>query len=317
MKSNPLTILRNFRPGKTWIILGVALAIGLLAALTARSYLSSQMAAIEARGKGQTMLALVAKADLPKGAVLSKENVAVRPIPIEFAHSVALTPDDFDRVSGQPLAYAVKGGEMILWGLMETAKVPTFSARVENGRRAMTVPVDEINSISGMLEPGDLIDLMLTMDRGGQKITFALLQSVEVMATGTRSVDDPQGGRTGYSTVTLDTTPEEAQNIIVARDSGKLTALLRNPGDKTQIGKGSYDMAALLGQRAGPSMPGSARRAVPVIYGGASGTLAPEAANLRRFGGPAASEDSEESKAQPAAASGAPAGPRTLTQVLR
>lgn len=300
MKPNPMNTLRNFRPSKTWIVLGVALVIGLLAALTARSYLSNQMEAIEARAKGKTVNILVAKVDLPKGATLSKANVAVRPIPIEFAHSVALTPEDFDRVAGQPLAYPVKSGEMLLWGLMETQRVPTFSARVEAGRRAMTVPVDEINSISGMLEPGDVIDLMVTLDRNGKKITFALLQSVQVMATGQRSVDDA-GEKHSYSTVTLDTTPEQAQNIIVARDAGRLTALLRNPQDKQLIGKGSYDMAALLGQTGGPAVAarhsGTVRRAVPVIYGGSNQVLAPEAAYLNKYAAGAAGEPARASAA--------------------
>lgn len=286
MKPN-LTKLRNFRPGKTWIVLGVALGIGLLAALTARSYLSTQMQAIEARGKGKTINVLVAKHDVAKGAALSKDNVAVRPIPVEFAHSVALTPDDFERVAGQPLAYAVKSGEMLLWGLMETQRVPTFSARVGSGRRAMTVPVDEINSISGMLEPGDIIDLMVTMERNGKRITFALMQSVQVMATGQRSIDDNAGEKRSYSTVTLDTTPQQAQNIIVARESGKLTALLRNPQDKALIGKGSYDIAALLGQSDAPARS-SARssRSVPVLYGGNSSKLPPEALRLQKFAAP-------------------------------
>lgn len=305
MKLTPFNKLRNFRPGKTWIVLGVALVIGLMAALTARSYLSTQIEAIEARAKGKTVLVLVAKTDLPKGALVSKETVAVRPFPVEFAHSIGITPADFERIAGQPLAYAVKSGEMLLWGLMETQKVPTFSARVETGRRAMTVPVDEINSISGMLEPGDVIDLMVTMDRNGQKVTFALLQSVQVMATGQRSVDDPAGGdeKLNYSTVTLDTTPVQAQNIIVAREAGKLTALLRNPQDKQLIGKGSYDMTALLGQQ-GPPRSGNApaRKGVPVMYGGTGRTVPPEALRLRKYGAPPAAAGDVADLSEPAPA---------------
>lgn len=149
----------------------------------------------------------------------------------------------------------------------------------------MTVPVDEINSISGMLEPGDIIDLMVTMERNGKRITFALLQSVQVMATGQRSVDDAAAGeKRSYSTVTLDTTPQQAQNIIVAREAGKLTALLRNPQDKALMGKGSYDIAALLGQGNAPvGNVARERRGVPVIYGGNAAKLPPEALHLQKY----------------------------------
>ena len=286
MKLNPQK-LRNFKPSRTWLVLGVALAIGLLAALAARSYLSRQMAAIEARAKGSMANVIVAKANIAKGTKLSASNVAVRPIPLEFAHSLAVTPDSFDQIDGQVLAYPINAGEMILWGSMEGKKVPTFSARIDAGRRAMTVPVDEINSISGMLEPGDIMDLMVSIDQKGKKITFPLLQSVEVMATGQRSVDDPKSGeRRQYSTVTIETTPEQAQNVIVAREVGKLTALLRNPQDKSPMGNTNYDIEALLGLKGNAKGVGNGDREIPVIYGGSSTKPSPDATRLSEYPAP-------------------------------
>lgn len=283
MKTSPL---RNIKLNKTWVILGVALVIGILAALAAKVFLSNQLEAIESRGKSKTVNIVVAKVDIAKGIKLSSENIAIRPIPVEYAHSVAVTPDNFERINGQAMAYPVKAGEMILWAMMETQKVPTFSARVEAGRRAMTVPVDEINSISGLVEPGDVIDLMVTLDQKGKKITFPLLQSVQVMATGQRVEDDPKSGeRRQYSTVTLNTSPEQAQNVIVARDVGKLTALLRNPEDKQSIGNASYDIAALLGQKSSGKASALAGDGIPVLYGNNISKLPPEAL---RLGAPAA-----------------------------
>jgi pilus assembly protein CpaB len=279
-----VTRLRRIRPNRTWALLLVAVTIGGLAAVSARSYLAHQMQAIEATAKGKTVTVIVAKRDLAKGAVLSADNMALRPIPVEYAHSAALLPDDFERVDGQRLGYPVKSGEMILWGLMETHRAPTFSAHVTSGRRAMTVPVDEINSISGMLEPGDSIDLLATIDRNGRKTTFPIMQNVEVMATGQRSQDDPKsGGPRQYSTVTIDTSPEQARLLIAARDGGKLTALLRNPQDRQPIAS-QVDAAALLGLTdARPVASGGharARHAVPVLYGTTLKAAPPEALHL-------------------------------------
>lgn len=311
MNLDKLKQLRQFRPGKAWIILGVALAIGGLAAFAANAFLSKQVEAIEARGKGKLVNVVVAKVDIARGVKLDNTNVAVRSIPSEFAHSVAVTPDDFPRIDGQPLAYPVKAGEMILWGLMETQRTPTFSTRVESGRRAMTVPVDEINSISGMLEPGDMIDLIVTVSQDDKKLTFPLLQKVHVLATGQRSVDDPAGGpRKSYSTVTIDTTPEQAQNLIVARDVGKLTALLRNPQDDEAIGAQTNDLASLMGFKGKPHGGKGAGgpaplRAVPVIYG--NGKVPPEALHLRRTAAaraaaPTSADAANEEQAVPAEA---------------
>ena len=259
----------EFRPklNRTWIILGIALLVGTLAAFAARSYLSSQIEAIEARGKGRTVKVIVASRELKRGDKVSSANVAVRAVPVEYAHSVAIAPDAFDRVDGQVLAYPVHAGEMILWGLMEGKRVPTFSARVEAGHRAMTVAVDEISSISGLLEPGDLIDLLVTLERKGRKITRPLLQGVQVMATGQQVVDSPrEGERRQYSTVTIDITPAQAQNVILARDAGRVTALLRNPDDKKPMAGGNADMTALLATTAPTASPQG--EGIPVLYGG-------------------------------------------------
>ena len=257
----------RLKQNKTWIVLGMALVMGSMAALGTRGYLTTQMEAIEARGKGQTVNVLVAKRELKRGDKISADTVAVRAVPLTYAQSSAISPEGFDRVDGQALAYPVRSGEMILWGLMEGKRVPTFSARVEVGHRAMTVAVDEINSISGLLEPGDQIDLLVTIDRKGKKITRPLLQNVQVMATGQRAVDSPrEGEQRHYSTVTLDITPAQAQHVIMARDAGKVTALLRNPGDKHRIAGGNADMVALLAENAVKQTD----TGVPVLYGGSA-----------------------------------------------
>lgn len=276
-----ISIPARLQLNKTWLILGAAAGIGLLAAFIAYSYLSRQIAEIEARAKGETVPVVVAKRDLNKGTRLTAETVAIRNVPRDYAHSVAVAPEQFESLHGQALAFPMKAGEMVIWGLVEGKKTPTFSARVANGRRAMTVPVDEINSISGMLEPGDMIDLIVTLDRKSKKITLPLMQSVQVMATGQRSVDDPRSGeKRSYSTVTLDTNPEQAQNIIIAREAGKLTALLRNPGDKQPLPINHAELAALLGSGRDAIVLDGVRE-IPVLYGG-SARLQAEALHLRK-----------------------------------
>lgn len=266
---------------KTWIILSVALAIGALAALGARGYLNKKLAEIDARARGKTVNAVVAKHELRKGEKISTETVAIRQIPVEFAHSQAVQPEHFDRIDGQPLAYPVKSGEMILWGLLENKRTPTFSVRVKPGHRAITVPVDEINSISGLLEPGDIIDLMAAVDQQGRKHIFTLLQNVSVMATGQRAENDPKSGeKRTYSTVTLDTSPQEALNIIRAREAGKLTALLRNPEDKNPLGKPLGDPGDFFDAR--KASPNSPTGGVPVLVGGRSGKIPLEGQYLNR-----------------------------------
>lgn len=260
------------RPGKTTLVLGLALVIGVIAALAANRFLSARIDAIEARSRTAMVEVVVARTDLPKGQEIGPGNVALRPIPRDYAHSNALTNDSFGSAVGRKLAYNIRGGEMLLSSMLEASKPATFSARVGMGWRAMTVAVDEINSISGLLEPGDVIDLIASLDRKGNKLTMPLLQGVQVIATGQRLVDDPiTGERKQYATVTLNVTPSQATTLIAARDSGKITALLRNPGDRQAVPGDALDMNALLGQGLNQDPE------IPVLYGGRVSKFPPEA----------------------------------------
>jgi pilus assembly protein CpaB len=248
------------------------------------------MEAIAESSKRETVDIVVVKSEVVAGTKLGKENLAVRKIPVDFAQSGAVRPEDFARIDGKAIAYNLRSGEMLMWSQMEAQRAPTFSARLPPGRRAITVVVDEISSISGMLEPGDLIDLMFAVEQNGQKVVMPLLQSMQIMATGQRVVDDPKSGeKAQFATVTLNATPEQAKNIIIARETGKLTALLRNPNDKEPIGSKSLDLAALFGSR---RLAPHSIQVVPVLYGGSGAKFPQEAL---RFGDARASQPSRPS----------------------
>src|SRR5262249_39351191 len=147
----------------------------------------------------------------------------------------AVVPEQFERVAGQRLAYPVARGEMLLWSLLEEQRSSTFSSRLAVGRRAITVQVDETNSISGMLEPGDRIDLMVSLKNGGRSFMFPVLQNVTVLATGTRATrgaapEGKAGSGRSFNTITLDVSPQEAERMLAAREAGKVEAVLRAPG---------------------------------------------------------------------------------------
>lgn len=258
-----------YKINKNWIVLVSALSVGGLAAWGAKNYLGGQIAEIESREKNKAMVqVVVAKIDLAKGSPLLAENMATRSIPQEWVHSGAITPDQFGRAEGSVLAYGANAGEPVIWAQLEGQRAPTFSARLTQGRRAVTVPVDEISSLSGMVEPGDLIDIVVSIKNDKKNFTFTLLQSVTVLATGTKASQeekDPEGRSRTFSTITLDTSPEDAKRVIAAREVGRVTALLRAPNDGSQVSKTRTDALGLLGLATGMA---SASSTVPVIYGG-------------------------------------------------
>lgn len=253
--------LASFRKlNKTWASLAAAIVIGMFAALAARSVLGDRVDAIKSRFNSDTVDVVVLREAIRQGTPLSRHTLSIRTIPVEYAQSGAVRPRDFYQVDGRAVAYDLKGGDMLMWSQLERPRAASFSERLRPGQRAVTVVVEEFNGASGTLQPGDLIDVLYTAERDGSKVVAPLLQAVQVMATGQRAVDDPASGVTSrLATVTLNATPDQARKLIIARETGKLTALLRNPHDKPA---GASDRAGL-----GAAIRQASVRTVPVFYG--------------------------------------------------
>lgn len=256
-------------------VLVMAVAVGLGGAMAAHYALTRSLQEQTAT-RHATLRVVVARDELPAGALITADTVSVREVPAEWAQSTALKPDEFGGVENARLKNPVGKGEMIMWSMIEKPADRQMSSVVDRGRRAVTVPVDEISSLSGMLQPGDLIDLIVSADREERVVSFPLLQQVRVLATGSQMRAVPGGEDGGaqqrlFTTITLDTTPEEARRVIAARDAGRLTAILRNPEDKQPIGDYRLSMTDLLGNGAKPAVAarkGSAPSAgLRIIYG--------------------------------------------------
>lgn len=269
---------------RTALILLVALGFGLAAAWLSTRYLHGRVADLEQRNRQQTTRVVVARIDLAAGTRIAHDKVAVREVPRDWVHSAAVTPEEFERVDGSTLAFDARGGEALMWSQFEAPRARTLAARLSAGRRAATVAVDEISSLSGMLTPGDFIDLIVTVRKDQHNFTFPLLQGVAVLATGGLIHAEDAAGRTrDFSTVTLDLDPEQAAQVVAARTVGKLTALLRAPGDRGVLPATRSDALAMLGlQPKAPAAP-ALRAGVPVIYGGA-GNPSLQAAPAHGFG---------------------------------
>src|SRR3546814_12825347 len=101
----------------------------------------------------------------------------------------------------------LRSGDPILPVHATAHEAGAFSSFLSSGRRAITMPVDAINSVSGLLQPGDLIDLYVSFAYQRRRITAPLLPGALVLATGanTKYAIDSVSARPGDSaTVTLD-----------------------------------------------------------------------------------------------------------------
>ena len=256
---------------RNWLTLAGALAMGGIAVFLSNKLLHDYKAKLDAqeRDRHKMVKVVVAKRDMERGSVIAGDSFALREIPKEYVHASALRPGQFDQYTGQRLAVGLKRGEPLLEAHLESTSA-VFSATLPKGYVGLTTEVDEVNSISGMLRPNDHIDLILSArpstGQGSEK-TFPLMSNVEVLATGqvTRKRDGTDQART-YTTITLAVTPEDADRVVVAKSSGKLTAVLRNPEDTRPNSTVAMGIDQLF-----PKVKGKVYHPVQYIIGGSGG----------------------------------------------
>ena len=253
---------------KNTMLLGGAITLGILCFAGAQYYFRTYLAQAELRlaGSYKTKKVIVAAVDLPAGTAFSTDNLAVRTIPERYLSSNAIGPDELDTIRGQHAINSLKPGDPIDRGTIERADRAALSTTIQSGERAITFPVDEISSISGMLVPGDIIDLMFTGPAPLASIASAnpatglenqnttpkeqlhvrmILQAVPVIATGKitkrQTIKTENGAQkevdVDFNTVTLKVNPTDAEQILLGQKLGQLTAILRNADDKKPLGK--------------------------------------------------------------------------------
>jgi pilus assembly protein CpaB len=253
------TINRNL------VYLVVAVLLGVVASMMAVHYVNKQVAARTQTGTKETREVVVPVRDLEQGATLTSDDVAVRDVPATFVPADAITPDDYDAYMGQVLRAPLAHGAPIPSAAVETV-AEHFSSIIEPGNVAYSIQVDETTSVSGLLVPGDHIDLLLLTDDNENDRIRPLLGNVLVLATGQlakgvrASGEDNPGS---YSNITLELSPDDAQRVGMAMKIGELRVLLRKPGNKEPFDLKTLSKADLL--RVGKPRQGSG---IQFIIGG-------------------------------------------------
>lgn len=230
----------NKRIDKNWLLLVTAVLIGLCAAYLGNEAVQDRMAQLDEEAqRGQEMVeVVVANRDLGQGDILGAEVLAVRKIPKQFSHASAISAAGFADIEKARLQVPIKRGEALLQAHIEGLGQRVFSSILQRGMRALTFEVDEISSTAGMLRPGDRVDLIYAVKAASattpeERFVFPLLSNVNILATG-QSVtkQDARGAERRYTSVTMEVSPADANRILLARASGEVTAILRNPDDQ-------------------------------------------------------------------------------------
>ena len=112
-----------------------------------------------------------------------------------------------------------------------------LSAIVAEGKRAMTVRVNDVIGVAGFALPGNFVDILVSTQKDSNKagkkdlsISKLILQRILVLAVAQEAGQNDTRPRV-VNAVTLEVTPGQAEKLDLARSVGQLSLVLRNQGD--------------------------------------------------------------------------------------
>jgi len=219
------------------MIVAVAAVLAALAAASTFVYVRG----IESRaynGAREVEVFVVAK-DIPKGMpgeqAANQGFVKASRIPAKFRPGTALTK--IDSLAGKVALAPLSVNTVLVDGQFvdpRQAQV-TFSQKIDAGNVAITVSVDQVRGVAGLLVPGDRVNILVA-DGNSQRVLF---QNVEIIAIGTTAA--PQPGETqavanpGSGLITFQVPPADASKIAYAAQQGGGLYLTLVPKDNQAV----------------------------------------------------------------------------------
>jgi pilus assembly protein CpaB len=208
---------------------------------------------------------LAASRYIPAYTRLDPASLAWREIPAEYLPKGSLDKleDAVDMLTLAPLSQ----GEPVLFNKLAHAS-QSLAAAVPEGLRAFSLGVDAVSGVSGLLRPGDRVDVLLLSGESDHRAMAAtLFQAAAVLAVGSQYAPDDKGQAEGGSTVTLALSPQDCEIALFAQSKGRLQLSLRATGDRETRDLRSVDFSAVLA-RLGSSPGRRPGGSVEIIRGG-------------------------------------------------
>ena len=265
-----------------WMSIGAAV----FAAMLIYSYIQEKSSQISRKFGAQTSV-LVAVKEIGEMETINDTMVQLKEFPSNFVQPGALS--SIEEAIGLVALAPIANGEQILQTKI-TKPGPTtgLSLQVAPGRRALTIPIDEMRGVAKLLKPGDRVDIIAALDiREGnnqKRVVRTIMQDVVILATGIKVVselprvlEEVSGDHfirnlraaTNFNSITIEADKAAIQNLVyvLSTSPGSLFFSLRHPSDhehETNILTSSIEQVLNSRARkpaaAGSGLPGLRRR---------------------------------------------------------
>ncbi|WNC93828.1 Flp pilus assembly protein CpaB [Paraburkholderia sp. FT54] len=225
------------------------LLIATLAGLTAVVFASRWMVS---QSSNATTRVVVAAADINLGQRIGPDFLKLTDWPSNSVPPGSFT--DIQKLDGRVLKESLLHGEPILEAkLTPVGTLGGLSAVIGEGKRAITVRVNDVIGVAGFALPGNYVDIIVNTQKDGrdpgaqrdQNISKIVLEKILVLAVAQEVGRDETKPKV-VDAVTLEVSPEQAEKIDLARSIGTLSLVLRNQIDPKAIDTAGATKASLL-----------------------------------------------------------------------
>jgi pilus assembly protein CpaB len=257
------------------VILVLAIAMGGIAALWTRYWLvtHSRMSA-DAAPIGSIV---VAAKPLAFGVAVTADNISEIPwAAAALPEGAFATKDDLLKDGRRVVLSPLEPNEPVLRSKTTgPGQRASLSSLLQEGKRAVTVRVDDVRGVAGFILPGDFVDVVLIAeDSAARRENYSeiLLQNLKVLAVD-QLASERQEAPTVPKAVTLEVTPEQAQKILLATNIGRLSLTLRRLTDinlaagrrvtEKDLGEGRHVVERVVAPPSPPPPPTPAAKAPP------------------------------------------------------
>jgi pilus assembly protein CpaB len=212
-------------------MLTLSVVIGLGASVVAAGWVAQQ-------GSVASNKVVVAAIDLELGSRLNSQQLKTVDWPSGSIPPGAIS--DPQSLQDRVIRTSVLRGEPVLEAkLAPLGTKGGLSAVIPEGKRAMTVRVNDVVGVAGFALPGNYVDIVVNTQldgdsRSDRQISKIVLEHILVLAVAQEANRDETKPRV-VNAVTLELTPEQAEKLDLARSVGTLSLVLRNQIDKHEI----------------------------------------------------------------------------------
>lgn len=179
---------------------------------------------------------VVATKDLAMGSVITPEDVRLIEFPENAypANAFATIEDVIDRSVISPIL----ASEPVAMGrVTEKGAGVGLAPLIPEGKRAVALAINQVSGVSGFINPGSRVDILLTGRPDGSEgqITTTVMENIEVLTAGHRLEMNANGQPENVPVLNMLLTPEEAELLTLATSEGRIHLILRNPNDEVNV----------------------------------------------------------------------------------